>query len=95
MAALPYNAGLSLQEKQVMQQISVAFSAQINALTAQNVLVIDLMCDSVMYQASMFSSDGFHPNDAGYARLAALTLGAASTGSAAAPRSGCGQMTLY
>ena len=88
MAAMPYNAGLSLQEKQVMQQISVAFSAQINALTAQNVLVIDLMCDSAMYQASMFSSDGFHPNDAGYARLAALAFGAASTGTSSAPRSG-------
>jgi lysophospholipase L1-like esterase len=95
MAALPYNAGLTLQKKQVMQQISVAFSAQINALTAQNVLVIDLMCDSGMYQGSMFSSDGFHPNDAGYARLAGLTLGAASTGTSSAPKSSCGQMTLY
>ena len=95
MAAMPYNAGLTLQEKQAMQQISVAFSAQINLLTAQNVLVIDLMCDSAMYQASMFSSDGFHPNDAGYARLAALAFGAASTGTSSAPRSACGQMTLY
>lgn len=95
MAALPYSAGLTLQKKQVMQQISVAFSAQINALTAQNVLVVDLMCDAQMYQANMFSSDGFHPNDAGYARLTALTFGPASTGSAPAPRATCGQMTLY
>lgn len=95
LAALPYNAGLSLQEKQVMQQIAVAFSAQINALTSQNVLVIDLMCDGAMYQAGMFSSDGFHPNDAGYARLATLAFGAASTGTSSAPRTACGQMTLY
>ena len=78
-----------------MQQIAVAFSAQINLLTAQNVLVVDLMCDAPMYQASMFSSDGFHPNDAGYARLAELTFGAASTGTAPAPRATCSQMTLY
>ena len=78
-----------------MQQIAVAFSAQINLLTAQNVIVIDLMCDSAMYQANMFSSDGFHPNDAGYARLASLTIGAASGGTSSAPRASCGQMTLY
>jgi lysophospholipase L1-like esterase len=95
MAALPYSAGLSLQKKQVFQLLSVSFSAQINALAAQNVLVVDLMCDTQIYQPGMFSSDGFHPNDAGYARLAALAFGAASTGASSAPKASCGQMTLY
>ena len=37
----------------------------INALP--DVSVVDLMCDPRLYQGSTFSSDGFHPNDAGYA----------------------------
>ena len=39
--------------------------------------------------------DGLHPNDAGYARLAALTFPAASTGTASAPKATCSQMTTY
>ncbi len=94
-AAMPYAGGLSLTEKRYLQQISVAFSAQINALTARNVLVIDLMCDAAMYNGGLYSSDGFHPNDAGYARLAELTFSPAATGAAPAPRATCGQMTLF
>jgi len=28
---------------------------------------VDLLCDARSYQASNYSSDGFHPNAAGYA----------------------------
>ena len=44
----------------------------VNALTSRNVLVVDLMCDARILQASSFSSDGFHPGDAGYALMAEL-----------------------
>jgi lysophospholipase L1-like esterase len=94
-AAMPYASGLSLIEKQYLQQISVACSAQINALASQNVLVVDLMCDAGMYSAGMYSPDGFHPNDAGYARLADLSFAATSTGNAPLPRATCAQMTLF
>jgi lysophospholipase L1-like esterase len=95
LAGLPYAAGNSLNEKRWLQQISVGFSAQVNALRSQGALVIDLMCDGAFYQPGIYSSDGFHPNDAGYARLADLVYAAASTGSAAPPRSSCPQMSLF
>jgi lysophospholipase L1-like esterase len=95
MAALPYASGYTLAQKKGLQQIAVAFSAQINALAVQSVIVIDLMCDAQMYQGNMYSSDGFHPNDTGYARLAALTLAAAKNGTATTPKASCSQMTIY
>ena len=95
LAGLPYAAGNSLNEKRWLQQISVGFSAQVNALRSQGALVIDLMCDGTFYQPGMYSSDGFHPNDSGYARLADLVYAAASTGSATPPRSSCPQMSLF
>ena len=42
----------------------------------------------------MYSSDGFHPNDAGYSRMADLIL-AANTGSVAPPRASCPQMAMF
>jgi lysophospholipase L1-like esterase len=95
LAGLPYANGYSLSEKRWLQSISVGFSAQVNTMRSQGALVIDLMCDGAFYQAGMYSGDGFHPNDAGYARLADLVYAAASTGSAAAPRTTCPQMTLF
>jgi lysophospholipase L1-like esterase len=95
MAALPYASGYTLAQKKGLQQIAVAFSAQVNALAVQSVIVIDLMCDAQMYQAGMYSSDGFHPNDTGYARLAALTLAAAKNGTATPPKASCSQMTVF
>ena len=95
LAGLPYASSYTPTEKRFLQQIAVGFSGQINALTSQGALVIDIMCDGAFYQAGMFSSDGFHPNDAGYARMADLIFPAATTGSAAAPRASCAQMTLF
>jgi len=95
LAGLPYASGYTLTQKRFLQQIAVGFSGQINTLTSQGALVIDIMCDSVFYQTNMYSGDGFHPNDAGYARLADLIFPAATTGSAAAPRASCAQMTLF
>jgi lysophospholipase L1-like esterase len=95
MAALPYANGLSLVQKRWLQQISMGFSAQINALTSRGVLVVDLMCDAAFYQPGIYSSDGFHPNDAGYARMADVTYPPASTGTASTPRASCSQMTIF
>ncbi len=46
------------------------------------------------YQASIYSSDGFHPNDAGYQYLAGEVLAAVKAGSWPAPSDSCAQMTL-
>ena len=94
LAALPYLATASLSQKQAAQRASVRMTTtSINTL--QGVSVIDLMCDSRFYQGSMYSSDGFHPSDAGYAVLGAEVVNAVTSSSYPAPRSSCAQMTLY
>lgn len=94
MANTPYAAGLSLAEKQVLQQLTVGFSAGINALALQGVIVVDLMCDANFYNPSIFSSDGFHPNEAGYNYLTDVVYRAATSG-APAPAASCSLMTRF
>ena len=55
--------------------------------------VIDLMCDSRAYQAVNYFSDGFHPNDTGYAFIAAEVVRAVTT-AYPAPRASCSQMSV-
>lgn len=94
MAALPYMSGATLTQKQAVQRVSARMTTTaINTLS--NVTVIDLMCDPRMYQPSIFSADGFHPNDAGYATFADEIVRAFTTSSYPAPRSSCSQMTVY
>ena len=94
MSGLPYLATASLAQKQAAQRASVRMTTTaIN--TMQGVTVIDLMCDARMYQGSIYSSDGFHPNDSGYALIGAEIVKAVTSSSYAAPRSSCSQMTLY
>jgi lysophospholipase L1-like esterase len=94
MGALPFLAGASLQQRQAAQKISVGMTTTvINALTAQNVIVIDMMCDPRSYQPSTYSSDGFHPSDVGYAWMAGEVVSAATT-SYTVPQSTCAQMSL-
>jgi lysophospholipase L1-like esterase len=95
LSALPYNSGRTLAQRQGIQALAVAFSAKVNALSSQGVLVIDLMCDPRSYIAGNYSSDGFHPNDSGYAFIADLVFSAANTGTAATPRSSCAQMAQF
>jgi len=52
------------------------------------------MCDSRSYQASNYSSDGLHPNDAGYAFIAAEVVRAIVSSSYPSPQSTCAAMTL-
>jgi lysophospholipase L1-like esterase len=95
LAGLPYMAGRTAAEKRWTQRLSVGFSARgANELTAGGAAVIDLLCDPRSYQASNYSSDGFHPNDAGYAFIAAEVLRAAEAASWPAPAASCAQMTL-
>jgi lysophospholipase L1-like esterase len=94
MAALPYLSGATLTQKQAAQRIAVRMTTTaIN--TVPNVTVIDLMCDGRVYQPSTFSSDGFHPNDAGYATFGDEIVKAFTNSSYPAPRSSCSQMTMF
>ena len=95
MAAFPYASGLSLAHKRWLQTLAVGYSAQINALASSRVLVVDLMCNAMFYNASLISNDGFHPNDNGYTFLADVLYPAAANGTAMPPPSSCAQMTLF
>jgi lysophospholipase L1-like esterase len=94
-AGLPLAQGRSTRDKQWLQRLSVGFSRQgANALDAQNVTVIDTLCDARSYLPGNYSSDGFHPNDAGYLYLSGEVLRAYNAGSWPAPAASCTQMTL-
>jgi lysophospholipase L1-like esterase len=92
-AALPYAAGYSEQRRRIMQHASVGFSREANRQAGQGIAVLDLMCEAQTYDRARFSSDGFHPNDAGYAYLAQRLL-AVANGIAASPLTSCSQMTV-
>jgi lysophospholipase L1-like esterase len=91
MARLPYSAGLSSNEREWMRRLSVGYSAAMNAVRSSDVLVIDLMCHAPIYNSGIYSPDGFHPNDSGYAELANLVT-AALTSPPPAPATTCGFM---
>jgi lysophospholipase L1-like esterase len=93
MAALPYAAGQPLLNRQGLQYISVGFTREINRQSSSRLVVVDAMCDPQTYGASFFSSDGFHPNDAGYSYLAQRLLAVVNTESSATSSS-CAQMTV-
>lgn len=93
-AGLPYASGLSLSERRTLQSISVQFSLRINAMATSDTAIVDAMCDERFYWPSVYSADGFHPNDHGYAHLANLIYAAATNGGSA-PRASCSQMMLF
>jgi lysophospholipase L1-like esterase len=93
-AGLPYVATRPRDQLRILQAISVRFSAEANLQASRGVLVVDLMCDPRSYLPSNYSSDGFHPNDAGYAFMAEAVLNAVNASSLPPPRSDCPQMHL-
>jgi lysophospholipase L1-like esterase len=93
-AAMPFLAGASLAQRQAAQRAAVGMTAEVNALTAQAVIVVDLMCNDRSYLTSSYSSDGFHPNDSGYAFIAAEVVLGATSAAYPPPRGSCPQMTL-
>jgi lysophospholipase L1-like esterase len=95
MAGLPYMAGRTATARRWTERLSVGFATRgANELAAEGVSVVDLLCDARSYQASNYSSDGFHPNDAGYAFIAAEVLKAAQAASWPVPATSCGQMKM-
>jgi len=94
-AGIPLLAGASLLERQGAQRISVGMTTTVvNALTSQNIRVIDLMCDARFYQPSTYSADGFHPNDAGYQMMGDMLATAVTAASYPNPPASCAQMAL-
>jgi lysophospholipase L1-like esterase len=89
MALLPYATRYPIEHRRVLQRLSVAFTREANRQAGPGVVVFDAMCDAALYAPSNFSSDGFHPNNAGYShlanRLAAIVNGGSSGGAASCP----------
>lgn len=95
MGALPFLARATLAQRQAAQRASVRMTTNaINPLAGGSVRVVDLMCDPRLYQSSVYSADGFHPNDAGYAVFAGEVVRGVTLASFPAPQSSCSQMTL-
>ena len=93
MAGLPYALGMTQARSQGLQAISVGFAQEINRRAAPGVVVLVVLCDPQVYDRGRYSSDGFHPNDAGYTYLAdrLLTVVNGATPPVAAS---CSQMSL-
>lgn len=95
LAGLPFLGGAPLAQKQAAQRAAVGMTTTVvNPLTAQGISVVDLMCDPRTYVSSNYFADGFHPNDGGYAFIAAEVVKAATSSSYPPPRNSCAQMTL-
>jgi lysophospholipase L1-like esterase len=94
LARLPYQASRSRQEREAAQRASVGITTAINAMTSRGMRVLDLMCNAALYAPTSLYSDGFHPNDAGYALIAADVVRAVTASSFPAPQSNCALMTM-
>ncbi len=95
MAGLPFLTSASAAQRQAAQRAAVGMATTVvNALTTQNVTVVDLLCDARTYLSANYSSDGFHPNDSGYAFISAEIVKAVTSASYPAPRGSCPQMTV-
>jgi lysophospholipase L1-like esterase len=95
LAGLPILAGASTPQRQAAQRAAVGMTTTVvNPLASQAIVVIDLMCDPRSYDPSHYSSDGFHPNDAGYAFIASEVVKAITGSSYPLPQASCAQMTI-
>jgi len=95
MAGLPYLATASAAQRQAAQRAAVGMTRTVvNTLVSSSVTVVDLMCDSRTYQRSNYSADGLHPNDAGYAFMAAEVVRAVTSASYPSPQSSCASMSI-
>jgi lysophospholipase L1-like esterase len=94
-AGLPVLSGSSLAQRQAAQRAAVGMNTTaVNPLASGSVSVIDLMCDARSYIASNYSSDGLHPNDAGYAFISGEVVKAITGSSYPSPQSRCSGMTI-
>jgi lysophospholipase L1-like esterase len=93
-AALPYLAGASASQRSAAQRASVGMTRSgVNSLVANGATVVDLMCDARSYVPGNYSSDGMHPNDAGYAFIAGEVVRAITSASYPTPQDSCSAMT--
>src|SRR4029077_8536354 len=89
-AGMPFLAGTSLAQRQAGQRSAVGMTRTVvTPLASSIVAIVDLMCDARSYLTSNYSSDGLHPNDAGYAFIAGEVVKAITSSSYSAPLASC------
>ena len=94
-AGLPFLAGKDLVQRQAAQRAAVGMSKTVvNALASSSVTIVDLMCDARSYAATNYSSDGLHPNDAGYAFISSEVVKAITSSAYPGPQNSCSGMTI-
>lgn len=95
LGALPYAQGFTAVQRGILTQLSVGFTRQaINPLAAQGIPIVDTLCDPRAYDRSYYSSDGFHPSDAGYVFLADGLYTAITSTSYPPPSATCAPATV-
>ena len=93
-AGMPFLSSATLAQRQAAQRAAVRMSTTvINPLASSSVSIVDLLCDTRLYDRANYSSDGFHPNDAGYAAIGG-EVARAVTGSYPSPQGSCQTMTI-
>ena len=93
-AVMPYLISAPVAQRRAAQRAAVAMTTTvINPLASSNTVIVDLMCDVRSYQAATYSSDGLHPNDNGYAFIAAEVVRAVTSANYPTPAASCPVMT--
>jgi lysophospholipase L1-like esterase len=94
-ANVPYALQAPASLRQALQAVSVAIDTDvINTVAAKGIPVVDLQCNPQTYNPANFYTDGFHPNDAGYAIFAQLFLQQALSNNPAPPQSQCSEQAI-
>jgi lysophospholipase L1-like esterase len=94
-ANVPYALDFPLSLREALQSVSVAIDTDvINTAAPKGIPVVDLQCDPDSYSPANFYTDGFHPNDAGYALLAGLFVKQILSDYPTAPQAQCAEQAI-
>lgn len=94
-AGLPFAQAFAPGDRRLLQESAVRLTTEAINPLAGRYAIVDLMCDGRSYQASNYSSDGFHPSDSGYAFIADLVWTAIqNAGAHPPPAASCGAMRM-
>jgi lysophospholipase L1-like esterase len=89
-ALIPVGLEQTTAAQEGLAYLSTQLDAQIiNPLAGKGFAVVDLLCDPASYVATNFYTDGFHPNDAGYAAFEQQFYAQVSAATPVAPAATC------
>jgi len=102
-ADLPNFAGIPFAQapavapaKPLLQAVSVGIDTNVYApAAAAGLATADLLCDARSYDPANYFTDGFHPNDAGYANLAGSYYAQITAASPVQPQTNCQFATAF